>query len=126
MAPTATIPNLVKYAQANGGRLHATITARIQGMPDNTYLLTHPEGLTDPGDLALALRLALDTLEPNAALEVPTYAEVLADRIEAIQVHLGRMGADRSTGLEREADALGRALGAVLARTYLEQRRERA
>lgn len=126
----ATLDQVVKMATANRGRLHATVTCRIQSMPDQVFHLTHPNGLDSADDLQEALQRGADTLgNPDASLAVPVVAETLAARIEVIRAHLSRRTLGMTDGqvadLEREADSLGRALGAALGRAYLEQRRER-
>ena len=127
----ATLDQVVKMATANRGRLHATVTCRIQGMPDAVFHLTHPNGLEHQDDLQEALQRGADTLgDPDARVAVPIHAETIAKRLEVIRAHLSRrsLGVTDSqvADMEREADALATALGACLGRAYLEQRRERA
>lgn len=60
------------------------------------------------------------------ALEVPEYATTVAERLEAIRdtLEAGRnMSPVRREAFEREAASLGSALGSILARVLLEQRR---
>ena len=118
------LPDVLQYAHANQGRIHAVVRATVQGAPDQAFLLTHPEGI-QAEDLPLALKAALVTITgPGAALEVPEFVQMLAERVEAFTARLeGILPIGARPAAEAEADALGRALGAALARTYLEQRR---
>lgn len=126
-----TLDHVAKMATANRGRLHATVTCRIQGMPDYTFHLSHPNGLDNADDLQHALQVGADALgDPDSRVAVPMHAETIAKRLEVIRArlsHLARRTLSEAAlaDLEREGDALSSALGAALARAYLEQRRER-
>lgn len=120
-----SLPEVIHHAQQNGATLHVVLAARIQGARDTQYLLTPPEGAADVDDLAGRLRKAADSIRPlnDLVVEVPDYAVVLAERLEVTRNRLaGALGIHERPPLEMEADNLGRALGAVLCREYLEQR----
>lgn len=122
----ANLPEVLHYAQQHGATTHVYLVARIQGAPDAQYLLTAPEGAHDMDDLAGRLRKAADTIRPldDLVVDVPEYAQVIATRLEATRDRLdGALAIGARPPLEQEADNLSRALGSILAREYLEQRR---
>jgi hypothetical protein len=84
------------------------------------------DGAADLDDLAGRLRKAADEIRPlnDLVLDVPDYGVVIAERLEEVRGRLdGALAIGARPPLEQEADNLGRALGSILAREYLEQRR---
>ena len=114
---------------------HSAVTVLV-----NTTPPSHLGDLGDPQRLILvsvatpeealdAMRTFSQALPPppgDWALEVPEYAITVAERLEAIRdtLEAGRnMAPVRREAFEREAASLGAALGSILARVLLEQRR---
>lgn len=121
-----TLPEVIHHAQTNGATLHVYLVARAQGQRDAQYLITPQQGAADVDDLAGRLRKAADTIRPldGLVLDVPDYGVVIAERLETVRDRLdGALAIGARPPLEQEADNLARALGSILAREYLEQRR---